>query len=102
MPQISKKNEDKIKEQILSFLFQNSPKMLFTSEIASNLVRDEEFTKRLLIELEKSNLAVPVKKNHEGYDYARRIRWRLSEKAFQAYKTLNQPLHYDEEDHTYV
>jgi len=102
MPQISKKNEDKIKEMILSFLFQNSPKMMFTSEIASNLVRDEEFTKRLMVELEKSNLAVSVKKNHEGYDYVRRIRWRLSEKAFQAYKLLNQPLHYDDEEHTYI
>jgi len=102
MPQISKKNEEKIKEQILSFLFQNSPRMLFTSDIASNLIRDEEFTKRLLIELGKSNLVIPVKKSNEGYDYARRIRWRLSEKAFNAYKTLSQPLQYDEEEHTYA
>ncbi|MEM4703198.1 MAG: hypothetical protein QXP53_01810 [Candidatus Pacearchaeota archaeon] len=88
MPRISKEKERKIKEAILHLLFQNSPKLLFTFQIAKELARDEEYIKRLLSELESNQLVLSVKKNSQGKDYTRRIRWRLSSKAYETYKTL--------------
>ncbi len=89
MPRISKSKEDKIKESVLAVLFQQTPKALFTYHIAQELARDEEFIKRIMQELEAKELVYSVKKNALGKDYSKRIRWRLSEKAFQAYKNLN-------------
>jgi len=43
---ISNSKIEKISEQILAFLFSNSPKALFTSHIAVELARDEEFIKK--------------------------------------------------------
>ena len=86
MPQISKQKKDKISEQILHHLFEISPTPIFTSHIANLIIRDEEFTKSLLQELEKAKLVIKVTKNHQGLDYSRRERWRLSDKAYEAYK----------------
>ena len=85
---ISKQKEDKIGEQILLFLFTQSPKAIFTAHIARELARDEEFIKKLLIELEKKELVIQVKKNNDGVDYSRRLRWRLSNKAYDVYRKL--------------
>jgi predicted transcriptional regulator with HTH domain len=85
MPVISLKNKNKIKEQILYLLFSKFPKPLFTAEIAQELARDEEFIKKLLIELHKDSLLVKISKNSEGINYLRRIRWRISNKVHEAY-----------------
>ncbi len=90
MPQISKKKEDKIKELIISILFQNSPRPLFTAHVSQELARDEEYTKRLLEELESKKLVVPIKKSPQGIDYKKRTRWRLSDQAYNTYKTLQE------------
>jgi len=42
------------------------------------------------LELKNKKLVLEIKKNPKGIDYKRRLRWRLSEKAYQAYKA-NQP-----------
>ena len=89
MPKISTRKEGKIKESILHFLFQESPKALFTCKIAQELARDEEYMKKLLIELEIKNFIISVKKNPQGKDYSRRIRWRLHSKVYEAYKNFN-------------
>lgn len=89
MPRISQTKENKIKETILHLLFQQSPKSLFTYHIAQELARDEEYIKKLMIELETKNLVNGVKKNADGKDYSRRIRWRLSSQTYEAYKKLN-------------
>ncbi len=89
---ISKAKMDKIKENILLFLYKSSPKLLFTVEIAQELARDEEFIKSLLLELESKNLVIGVRKNNEGVSYTQRIRWRLSTKVYQAYDSLNKSL----------
>jgi len=86
MPIISKQKQDKIQEQILFHLFQTSPKPIFTSDIATELARDEEFTKRLLNDLLKKQLVVKVDKNPRGIKYLQRQRWRLSNKVNEAYK----------------
>jgi predicted transcriptional regulator len=85
--QISKEKRDKISEQILSFLFFNSPKLFFTYDIAKEVARDEEFIKEILLELKNRGLVIQVTKNQEGNSYKRRIRWKLTDQAYDAYKT---------------
>jgi len=100
---ISQPKIDRIKEEVLSKLFRQSPKAMFTSEIAIHLARDEEFIKKLLLELEKSNLISGVRKNPAGKPYLRRMRWGLTSSTFQAYQRVyNQNIKYDEKDHTYL
>ena len=86
MPPISKQKRDKISEQILHYLFSISPQSAFTSIIAQEAIRDEEFTKSLLQELEKNRLIVKITKSPEGLEYARRERWRISDKAYEVLK----------------
>lgn len=83
---ISEVKKKKISEQILSILFQENPKALFTSQIAKELARDEEFTLTLLKELMAKKIIISVKKNKEGLSYIRRIRWKLSDQTYLAYK----------------
>ena len=86
MPTISEQKKEKISEQILHYLFGIFPKQVFTSEIARELARDEEFTKILLQELEKKQLIIKIDKNPEGIQYSRRLRWRISNKSYDIYK----------------
>ena len=86
MPSISQQKKDKISEQILHHLFTLAPSALFTSDIAKELARDEEFIKTLLQNLEKKKLVIQINKNPHGAEYQRRQRWRLSNEAFDAYK----------------
>jgi len=83
---ISKEKREKISEQILAHLFSQNPKPLFTSHIALELARDEEFIKSLLIGLKEKGLIVEIKKNPGGITYKRRSRWRLSDKVYSFYK----------------
>jgi hypothetical protein len=85
MPQISKEKKEKIQEQVLFFLYSIFPKQVFTSDIAREIARDEEFMKTLMLELEKNNLVVKVTKNSEGVNYERRLRWRISNGAYEVY-----------------
>jgi predicted transcriptional regulator with HTH domain len=88
MPIISLQKKEKISEQILSHLFSVFPNQIFTSDIAKEIARDEEFTKILLEDLEKKELVVRIDKNPQGLKYSRRTRWRLSNKSHQTYKKL--------------
>ncbi len=83
---ISKQKREKISEQILTLLFQSSPKPLFTAHISREIARDEEFTKNILKELLKKGLVSEVKKNKEGIQYLKRSRWILSSSAYEAYR----------------
>ncbi len=87
---ISKSKKEKISEQVLLFLFTKSPQILFTSHIAREIARDEEFIKKILIELKNKNLIIEVKKNKEGIAYKRRSRWKLSNQAYQIYNDLQK------------
>ena len=84
---ISSEKREKISEQILAFLYSVSPRSVFTVNVARETARDEEFTKNLLSDLKKKNLVVEIKKNPKGRPYTRRSRWRLSDQAYNAYKT---------------
>jgi hypothetical protein len=83
---ISKEKQQKISEQILAVLYSQNPKPLFTSQIASETARDEEFIKRMLIDLKLKNLIIEIKKNPQGTPYLKRSRWKLSDSTYQAYK----------------
>jgi len=82
---ISKIKRDKICEQILALLYSKSPNSLFTSQIAKEIARDEEFVKKLLFELKQKKLVIPIRKNPKGIYYSKRIRWRMSNKAYEIY-----------------
>tara|TARA_Y100000310_G_scaffold31612_1_gene29942 strand:- start:1044 stop:1313 length:270 start_codon:yes stop_codon:yes gene_type:complete len=85
MPQISQQKKEKIQEQILFYLYSIFPKQVFTADIAKELARDEEFTKILLLELEKKQLIIKINKNPKGITYSRRLRWRISNKTHEVY-----------------
>ena len=86
---LSDKKKEKISEQILALLYYQNPKSLFTSNIAQEIARDEEFTKKLLVDLKAKKLIVEIKKNPKGIIYSRRSRWNLSDKTYVVYKELN-------------
>lgn len=83
---ISKEKKERVSEQILGFLFSQSPKPIFTAHIAKEIARDEEFVKKLLYDLKKKNLVSEIKKNPEGVPYIRRSRWKLTDKTYLIYK----------------
>jgi len=84
---ISKEKREKILEQILSYLFITSPQSKFTSNIAKEIARDEEFIKNLLLDLKHRKLVQEIRKNPQGADYKRRSRWNLTDRAYRAYKS---------------
>lgn len=86
MPKLSSKKIDKITEQILHYLFSISPEAAHTSTIASEIARDEEFTKSLLNDLKEKKLIIEIRKNKHGQPYTKRQRWRLSDKVYSVYK----------------
>ena len=83
---LSREKKEKISEQILAFLFSQSPKAYFTSEIAKEMARDEEFIKGILIDLKNKKLLKEIKKNPKGAEYLRRSRWVLTDSVYDAYK----------------
>lgn len=85
---ISELKKEKISEQILAYLYSINPKAVFTVNIAQEIIRDEEFVKKLLIKLKQKGLVVEIKKNPKGVDYIRRSRWMLSNKAYEAYRLI--------------
>lgn len=82
---ISKEKINTIKSNILSLLYEKFPQSLFTAQIGKSLARDEEFIKDLLFQLKDDELVILIKKNAKGDLYSRRQRWRLSNKAQEAY-----------------
>jgi len=85
---LSQQKREKISEQILAYLFSISPKAIFTSHVARELARDEEFIKVLLLELKDKKLVIEIKQNPKGVFYIRRARWKLSKEAYEAYKNI--------------
>ncbi len=84
--EISDKNKQKISEHILAYLYSVNPKAVFTSQVSQEIARDEEFVKRLLINLKNKGLVIDIKKNPKGISYLKRRRWRLTDKAYSAYR----------------
>jgi len=51
---ISNEKKEKISEQILNLLYLINPKLIFTSHIAKEIARDEEFIKKILLRLKNN------------------------------------------------
>lgn len=83
---ISKNKIEKIFEQILALLYSNNFRPLFISEIAKEIARDEEFVKRLILELRDKKLILKINKNPKGIPYIKRARWKLTDKTYETYK----------------
>lgn len=88
---ISEKKREKISEQILAYLYSINPKPAFTLHIAQEIVRDEEFVKKLLIRLKEKSLVIEIKKNPRGIPYLKRSRWKLSDKTYSIYRKNQEP-----------
>ena len=88
MSKISSQKKEKIKEEILSLLYESSPRSLFTIQIAEEIIRDNEFTKKLLLELKSKSLVDEVKRSKEGSTYLKKTKWKLTQEAYSAYKKL--------------
>jgi len=86
MSKISKEKQEKIMANIVATLYEHSPKPFFTADISRIQARDEEFVKKLLLELKNKNLVVEIKRNPKGKPYLRRSRWKLSDEAYKIYK----------------
>lgn len=82
---ISDEKKQKISEQILLYLFTKNPLPIYTSHIAKELARDEEFVKKLLLDLKKKKLVKEIKKNKLGFKYLRRSRWKLTSAVYEIY-----------------
>jgi len=82
---ISNEKKNKISEQILSLLYSKNPRSIFISDVAKETARDEEFIKKLLLDLRDKKLVVQVTKNPKGIPYILRSRWRISKEAYKAY-----------------
>ncbi len=85
MPRISDVKIEKISEQILFYLYGVFPRLVFTVDVAREIARDEEFVKRLLLDMEKKKLVVRISKNPSGENYLKRMRWRISNRAYEIY-----------------
>ncbi len=84
---ISKEKKDRITEQILLFLYRSFPKEPFTAEIAREIVRDEEFIKKILFELKEKNFIMAIRKNKKGEPFSRRLKWRLTNQVYEIYRS---------------
>ena len=82
---ISEEKKNRIIDQIIHYLYQSFPCYPFTAEIAREIARDEEFIKKLLLELKDRNIVISIKKNNKGIIFSRKIRWKLSNKIYEIY-----------------
>jgi hypothetical protein len=87
MTRLSKKREERIKEDILSVLYENITG-LSTYRIGEEILRDDEFTLRLLEEMRQRGLVKNVTKSINGNDFKTKKMWALTREAFEAYKGL--------------
>lgn len=86
MVKLSSKTTDKLKDDIISILYENQLNPLLTIEISNELRRDKEFTKRLLCELKEQGILNEIKKNNKGKNYIKRSRWAINQEVLSKFK----------------
>ncbi len=84
---LSQTKKNRIIEQIILFLYHSFPREPFTAQVAREIARDEEYVKRILFELKEKGITVSIMKNNKGEPFSRRLKWRLSSKAYEIYKS---------------
>jgi hypothetical protein len=85
MSRISSPSIEKIKEQILRYLYDSYPEMVWTYQVGDELVRDDEFVLKLLIELQNSGL-VGCRNESNGGNVKRR--WGMNKDIYSMYRGL--------------
>ncbi len=85
MVKLSDKTVSRIKDAIVSVLYE-SPRALFANEIATEIARDKEFIKKLLVELKHQGVVEDIKKGLNGNNYEVRIRWRIRPEVRNAFE----------------
>ncbi|MDP2717167.1 MAG: hypothetical protein Q8P02_00330 [Candidatus Micrarchaeota archaeon] len=80
MSRISPERFKKIAEQALGVLYDAFPRPLSTRAVADELVRDNEFTLKVLEFLEKQKLAARVDQGKMG-SLSRVVRWKITPSA---------------------
>jgi predicted HTH transcriptional regulator len=86
MVKLSERIVKLLKDDVVSILYENAPVSLFTNEIAMELRRDNEFTKKLLEELKVKGLVEEVRKSNKGKEYIKRTKWRIPPKVMSAFE----------------
>lgn len=81
MSRISDKKIEKVKSDILSLLYENNLRSLYTVYIADEIARDDEFILKLLRILQKENLVEQINKG-------KRKKWMMTNKAYKAYSQI--------------
>lgn len=90
MVKISEKNIKLLQDDILSILYDQPLRPMFTNEIAKELRRDNEFTKKILLDLKEKGVVEVVKKSSKGYDYITHMKWRITPKFLNIFDERNQ------------
>ena len=88
MSKISNNTINLLKDDIISILFEDQLKPLLTIQIARELRRDKEFTKKLLLELKNKGILNEIKKNNKGKDYLKRSKWLIKPDIVNKYNEL--------------
>ena len=86
MVKLSSKTINLLKDDIISILYEAQLKPLLTIEIANELRRDKEFTKRLLLELKEKGILTEIKKNNKGKDYIKRSKWLIKPEVINKFQ----------------
>jgi len=80
MVALSQRKREALMNEINSILYYEAPiNGLFTKQIADKLIRDKEFIKKILFEMEEKGWIKKVKKNKRNYNYMSRRKWILSD-----------------------
>ncbi|MBS3143648.1 hypothetical protein J4446_02105 [Candidatus Woesearchaeota archaeon] len=86
MVKLSSRTTDLLKDDIISVIYENQLNPLLTIEIANELRRDKEFTKKLLFELKEKGILDEIKKNNKGKGYIKRSRWIIKQEILNTFK----------------
>ena len=89
MVKLSKKTVDLLKDDVVSILYENSLKPLFTNEIAVLLRRDKGFVKMLLLELKELGVVENVGMNKRKKSYLLRQRWMIMPSVLKRFEERN-------------
>lgn len=85
MSKLSDKTREKLKDAILSVLYDDTLNPLFTHAIANEIIRDKELTLKLLLELKEKGFVKQVQKDSRGRYYQKRRKWILPNNIIQAF-----------------
>ena len=83
MVRLSEKTIKLLKEDSLSILYERPLVSLFTYQIAQELRRDNEFTKKLLLSLKKDGFVEEIYRGRSGKFLARR-KWKIPKNILQS------------------